>query len=37
VQVVALAKALNVIGLMNTQFAVQTSGDGEGHDLTCWK
>jgi carbamoyl-phosphate synthase large subunit len=29
VQVVALAKALNVIGLMNTQFAVQTNGDGE--------
>jgi len=28
VQVVALAKALNVIGLMNTQFAVQTDGDG---------
>ena len=29
-QVVALAKALNVIGLMNTQFAVQT--DAEGND-----
>ncbi|MEF9979004.1 MAG: carbamoyl-phosphate synthase large subunit, partial [Thermomonas sp.] len=29
VQVVALAKALNVIGLMNTQFAVQTNKDGE--------
>ncbi|GHB93904.1 carbamoyl-phosphate synthase large subunit [Thermomonas carbonis] len=28
-QVVALAKALNVIGLMNTQFAVQTSADGD--------
>ncbi len=28
VQVVALAKALNVIGLMNTQFAVQTDSDG---------
>ena len=27
-QVVALAKALNVIGLMNTQFAVQTDADG---------
>ncbi len=29
VQVVALAKALNVIGLMNTQFAVQTNEAGE--------
>jgi len=28
-QVVALAKALRVVGLMNTQFAVQTDGDGE--------
>ncbi|MEJ7747226.1 MAG: carbamoyl-phosphate synthase large subunit, partial [Luteimonas sp.] len=28
-QVVALAKALNVIGLMNTQFAVQTNDNGE--------
>jgi len=28
-QVVALAKALDVIGLMNTQFAVQTDGNGE--------
>ena len=28
VQVVALAKALNVIGLMNTQFAVQTDAEG---------
>ena len=28
-QVVALAKALDVVGLMNTQFAVQTSDDGE--------
>ncbi|WP_159015803.1 carbamoyl-phosphate synthase large subunit [Cognatiluteimonas profundi] len=28
-QVIALAKALNVIGLMNTQFAVQTGPDGE--------
>ena len=27
-QVVAMAKALNVIGLMNTQFAVQTEDDG---------
>ncbi|MBC7990504.1 MAG: carbamoyl-phosphate synthase large subunit [Luteimonas sp.] len=27
-QVVALAKALNVVGLMNTQFAVQVDGDG---------
>ena len=27
-QVVVLAKALNVVGLMNTQFAVQTDGDG---------
>ncbi len=27
-QVVILAKALNVIGLMNTQFAVQTDADG---------
>jgi carbamoyl-phosphate synthase large subunit len=27
-QVVALARALNVIGLMNTQFAVQTEDDG---------
>ena len=27
-QVVMLAKALNVIGLMNTQFAVQTDADG---------
>jgi carbamoyl-phosphate synthase large subunit len=29
-QVVALAKALDVVGLMNTQFAIQT--DAEGHD-----
>ena len=28
-QVVQLAKALNVIGLMNTQFAVQTNAQGE--------
>jgi len=28
-QVVALAKALNVVGLMNTQFAVQQQDDGE--------
>ncbi|MDQ2701996.1 MAG: carbamoyl-phosphate synthase large subunit [Pseudomonadota bacterium] len=28
-QVVALARALNVVGLMNTQFAVQHDGDGE--------
>ena len=28
-QVVAMAKALNVVGLMNTQFAVQTDDDGE--------
>ncbi|MGH8031282.1 MAG: carbamoyl-phosphate synthase large subunit [Luteimonas sp.] len=28
VQVVALAKALKVVGLMNTQFAVQTADDG---------
>ena len=28
-QVVALAKALNVVGLMNTQFAVQTNDSGE--------
>jgi len=28
-QVVALAKALDVVGLMNTQFAVQTTDDGE--------
>jgi carbamoyl-phosphate synthase large subunit len=28
-QVVALARALNVVGLMNTQFAVQLDGDGE--------
>jgi carbamoyl-phosphate synthase large subunit len=28
-QVVALARALDVIGLMNTQFAVQADGDGE--------
>ena len=28
-QVIALAKALNVIGLMNTQFAVQTNSAGE--------
>jgi carbamoyl-phosphate synthase large subunit len=28
-QVVALARALNVVGLMNTQFAVQADGDGE--------
>ena len=27
-QVVALAKALNVVGLMNTQFAIQTAADG---------
>ncbi|HJR73394.1 MAG TPA: carbamoyl-phosphate synthase large subunit [Luteimonas sp.] len=30
-QVVALAKALNVVGLMNTQFAIQV--DGEGDDI----
>ncbi len=28
-QVVALAKALNVVGLMNTQFAIQTNAEGE--------
>src|SRR3546814_1955444 len=28
-QVVALARALDVVGLMNTQFAVQVDGDGE--------
>ncbi|GAA4865522.1 carbamoyl-phosphate synthase large subunit [Luteimonas vadosa] len=28
-QVVALARALNVVGLMNTQFAVQVADDGE--------
>jgi len=28
-QVVELAKALNVVGLMNTQFAIQTSDDGD--------
>jgi carbamoyl-phosphate synthase large subunit len=28
-QVVQLAKALDVVGLMNTQFAVQTDGEGE--------
>ncbi len=28
-QVVALAKALNVVGLMNTQFAVQTNDNGD--------
>ncbi len=28
-QVVELAKGLNVVGLMNTQFAIQTSDDGE--------
>ncbi|WP_129135935.1 carbamoyl-phosphate synthase large subunit [Luteimonas sp. YGD11-2] len=28
-QVIALARALEVVGLMNTQFAVQTNGDGE--------
>ncbi|MGH8086425.1 MAG: carbamoyl-phosphate synthase large subunit [Lysobacter sp.] len=28
-QVVALAKALDVVGLMNTQFAIQTNEDGE--------
>ncbi|MGI8559949.1 MAG: carbamoyl-phosphate synthase large subunit, partial [Luteimonas sp.] len=28
-QVVVLARALNVVGLMNTQFAVQPDGDGE--------
>jgi carbamoyl-phosphate synthase large subunit len=28
-QVVALARALKVVGLMNTQFAVQLDGDGE--------
>ena len=28
-QVVALAKALNVVGLMNTQFAIQTDDNGE--------
>ncbi|MCI4567045.1 carbamoyl-phosphate synthase large subunit [Lysobacter sp. CFH 32150] len=28
-QVVALAKALNVVGLMNTQFAIQTNDDGD--------
>ena len=32
VQVVALAKALNVIGLMNTQFAVQMDAEG-GHTI----
>ena len=30
-QVVALAKALHVIGLMNTQFAVQTDANGDDH------
>src|SRR3546814_9080117 len=29
-QVVALARALNVVGLMNTQFAVQAGEGGEG-------
>lgn len=28
-QVVELAKALNVVGLMNTQFAIQTNDDGD--------
>ena len=28
VQVAQLARALNVVGLMNTQFAIQTDGDG---------
>ncbi|QOW23556.1 carbamoyl-phosphate synthase large subunit [Lysobacter sp. H23M47] len=28
-QVTALAKALNVVGLMNTQFAIQNDGNGE--------
>ncbi|GAB2491727.1 carbamoyl-phosphate synthase large subunit [Pseudoxanthomonas sangjuensis] len=28
-QVVELARALNVVGLMNTQFAIQTGGDGD--------
>ncbi|MCD9046706.1 carbamoyl-phosphate synthase large subunit [Luteimonas sp. MHLX1A] len=28
-QVIALARALKVVGLMNTQFAVQTDGEGE--------
>ena len=28
-QVIALARALEVVGLMNTQFAVQTDGEGE--------
>ncbi|WDS36788.1 carbamoyl-phosphate synthase large subunit [Pseudoxanthomonas sp.] len=28
-QVIELAKALNVVGLMNTQFAIQTNDDGE--------
>src|SRR3546814_16122808 len=28
-QVVALARGLDVVGLMNTQFAVQVDGDGE--------
>src|SRR5690606_21715627 len=28
-QVVAMAKALNVVGLMNTQFAVQLDDEGE--------
>ncbi len=30
-QVIALAKALHVIGLMNTQFAVQTDANGDDH------
>ena len=32
-QVVALAKALNVVGLMNTQFAVQADDERQRHDL----
>jgi carbamoyl-phosphate synthase large subunit len=35
-QVVELAKALNVVGLMNTQFAIQTS-DEVPTPSTCWK
>jgi carbamoyl-phosphate synthase large subunit len=34
--VVELAKALNVVGLMNTQFAIQTSDEGA-TPSTCWK
>ncbi len=40
-QVVALAKALNVVGLMNTQFAVQTAAstgqEGWRTRSTCWR